>query len=145
MLSTFNFNAQSHFSEVIGKLEGTSATITYDLDALKQKWQSALYNGPSSIAVVFTNISIVDEGSYYVLIGSNANNSIKSAIELVLDGDNFYELSYSGNGRTVTCTGCAAGCTPTKIVTGWICADPCTACIKTETVTEDKAIIDSDY
>jgi len=136
-------NAQSHFSTVIGTNSGTVSTITYDLNLLKQEWQSALYDG-ASITVVFTNVSIVNEGSYYALVASNTDNSINSAIELVLDGGNFYELSAAGNSRTVTCTGCTLGCTPKKDAKyGWYCDNPCTGCVKTETVTTGRSIIGS--
>ncbi len=136
-------NAQSHFSTVIGTKSGTALTITYDLNLLKQEWQSALYAG-SSTSVIFTSISIVEEGSYYALVASNADNSINSAIELVLDGGNFYELSAAGNGRTVTCTGCTIGCNPKKDAKyGWYCKDPCLQCTKTETVTTSRSITGS--
>jgi hypothetical protein len=136
-------HAQSHFSTVIGTNSGTVSTITYDLNVLKQEWQSVLYDG-ASISVIFSNVSIVNEGSYYALVASDSSNSINAAIEIVLDGGNFYELSAAGNGRTVTCTGCTYGCNPKKDAKyGWYCDNPCTKCVKTETVTTGRSIIGS--
>ena len=58
--------------------------------------------------------------------------------EVVLDDGKFFELSLiGGGGRTVTCSGCTTGCTPTKekLTGSWFCDFACAACSKTETVT----------
>ena len=144
MLVSVSVNAQTHFSAVIGTMVDGVPTITYDLTSLKQQWQSVL-DEESSVQVVFENVSIVDNGSYFVLAGSNEDNSIKSVIELVVVGNTFYEMSIDGGGRTISCSGCNVGCHPQKIHGLWECLPSCglNQCTKTETVTTSKAIIGS--
>ncbi|MCK6692554.1 MAG: hypothetical protein L6Q97_10680 [Thermoanaerobaculia bacterium] len=144
MLVSVYVNAQAHFSAVIGTMSDGVPTITYDLTSLKQQWQSVL-DAESSVQVVFTNVSIKDEGSYFVLVGFNEDDSTKAVIELVLEGNSFYELSIDGGGRTVSCSGCNVGCHPKKAAGEWQCLPSCgyNECTKTETITTSKAILDN--
>ncbi len=130
---------QSHFSTKIGEMVNGIPTITYNQNLLKQELQSFLLSN-SSISVTFSNVSIVQDGTYYLLIASNADNSINTGVGLILDGGFFYEeISSSGGGTTtVTCTGCQAGCSPLKDSDGWFCTNCVVGksedCVKSETV-----------
>jgi hypothetical protein len=137
--------AQSHFSTKIGELVNGVPTITYNQSQLMQKWQSHLaFN--SGVLVTFSTVQIVHENYGYILRGSNSVGNIKVAVELVLVGNDLFQVMAMGAGTTVTCTGCMTGCHPMKLIDqGWACAPQCPeydSCVKTETVSE-LSILDS--
>jgi len=124
--------AQNPSLTKIGELINGVPTITYNQNQLKQEWQSYLSLN-SEISVSFATIEITQEGTFYALRGRNADNSIKSALKLVLSGNDLYRVN--GFTHTVSCSGCTSGCSPWGNDTGWECKDPCTDCKKTETIT----------
>ncbi|MGB6269433.1 MAG: hypothetical protein WBF67_10535 [Olleya sp.] len=70
----------------------------------------------------------------YLLIITSIDGSMKTAIEVVKQGDSFF-MTYDGT--TVTCTGCRRGCDPSKKNGKWICSDceiPNSNCTKTVSV-----------
>jgi hypothetical protein len=118
--------AQCHFSTKIGELVNGNAVITYDMATLKSELSSFLYS-QSSISVTFTNATIELDGNSYLLVASNEDSTIKTAVGLVIDGNSFYQevSAVQNGGTTCTCTGCTEGCNPYKGSNGlWYC-DSC--------------------
>lgn len=114
-------------------------TITYDLSLLKQEWGTYV-SANSTLSVTFSDVEIYQQGSLYFLRGKNADNSIKSRLQLVLVNNDFYEVQALGGTKTVSCSGCQAGCSVQGDATTSWCSDcmypwNSSDCKKTETVT----------
>lgn len=76
-----------------------------------------------------------NEEAYYLLVGSNANQTTKIAIALTLK-----EREFQGDfSNSVICDGCSTGCDPVKVNRGFACSVGCSDnCKKTETLKSEK-------
>ncbi len=127
----------SHFNVVIGTASGSVYTITYNKTLMKTQWESFIGAGAPNLNV--DSFSIKYDSLYY-LVGKSINGDSKCAIQLELDGGNFYIVNVSGMSSTCTCKSdcCTYGCSPKKLKGEWycnVCTFPvgCTNCSKTET------------
>ncbi len=142
VLSSNHLAAQAHFSTEIGELVNGNAVITYDMDTLKAEL-AAFLSSQSSISVTFSSATIELDSNHYLLVASNATNTIKTAVGLVRDGNSFYQedtTSSIGGKSSCTCSPCNYGCSPQKLGNGeWNCKpcsesyDPPRECNKSET------------
>ncbi len=63
----------------------------------------------------------IDNSEHLILIGTSKDGSIKTAIEVIKKGNEYY---YYRLGGTITCEGCRRGCNPEKDGDGdWSCTD----------------------
>ncbi len=117
----------------IGVVEDGQYVITVNESFLDEHFETVLK--AQNIDAKLIRYEIIsdknDSGEYYMLIGYNKNNSVKSAFRLKLENDKFRaQFNYN----TVTCNGCTSGCHPHADKSGWNCDDPCESCSKSETI-----------
>ena len=128
--------SQRHFDRVVGKMIEESPTITCNRDSLLNYFDEFV-KSTVHIDVRFDNVSIEQGEDYFYLFVVDNDTKVKSAYELVLDQNNFYQImTPEGGGSTVTCTGCAVGCNPKKLASGeWACWPTCSPATCTKSVT----------
>jgi len=122
--------------QAVGKIVDGKAVLTIDEATAKKNFEKFLEE-ESNIKVTFDEIKIVQQEDNYALIGISQQDKTKSAFELVVIGGQIFELT--DDKRTVTCTGCVAGCFPKATGNAWACESPCADCEKTETVATGKS------
>lgn len=132
VLLSFNANSQK-----IGEIKDGKLVITEDLSFLKERWTKALKDQNINDEIVDIEIKsgeYEDDNknitTYYFILGQTKDNLVKISTELNLKISSELDAS-SGS---VTCSGCMAGCSPTKLKIGWVCSLGCGDCKKTETV-----------
>jgi len=130
-----SIKVQSHYSTKIGKITANGPVITLNQTVLFDDWEDWL-NEHTTINVTFDTATIFTENDKYWITGINQSGSIKSTVPLVVDSGNIYEIQTSpGVSHSITCSGCTQGCNPREDeIKGWYCKDPCTSCVKSETV-----------
>jgi hypothetical protein len=111
---------------------------------METKWENVLSGGGVTAELDNFRITFDSENSQYLLLADDDAQTLKAAIELEDSGEgNLVEKLVAGDSRTVTCTGCAVGCSPKKdAYSNWSCTPPCSSntCTKTETVVVDGTI-----
>ena len=135
LLTSFSCDDLSQ-EQAIGKIVNDKAILTIDEATAKKNFEKFLKE-ESNIQVNFDEIKIVQQENSYVLTGLSQQDKTQSAFELIVIGGQIFELT--DDKRTVTCTGCTAGCSPYGTGDTWICKNPCDDCEKTETVTTGKS------
>jgi hypothetical protein len=124
-------------AQKVGVLSNGKFVITEDLSFLKERWSKALKDQNINDEIVDIEIKsgeYEDDNknitTYYFILGQTKDNLVKISTELNLKISSELDAS-SGS---VTCSGCMAGCSPTKLKIGWVCSLGCGDCKKTETV-----------
>ncbi|MFK8103258.1 MAG: hypothetical protein AB8G15_12060 [Saprospiraceae bacterium] len=131
----FCFSCGLPAQKVIGEIVNGQAVLTIKEQVAKDNWEKLL-KVHQNISVQFKTLKIIQQDELYLLLGTSS--TVNAIIVLREENGQIYEARAGGGSRTVTCTGCTSGCTPTKDSgIGWICKFPCKECKKTETVTED--------
>jgi len=113
-----------------------SSAITCDSDSLLNFFDNFVKTH-AKIDARFDEVIIKKGDGYYYLLAVDNDKLVKAAYELVLVQNTFYEIMAPGGGSTtVTCSGCAVGCDPTKTSDGkWVCWPTCAPATCTKTVT----------
>lgn len=129
--------SQQHFEREVGIIKADSAMITSNTDSLLSFFNDFVKIN-SKIDARFDKVKIMKGEGYYYLLAFSKNKQVKSAYELVLVQNTFYEaMTSEGGSHIVTCSGCEVGCTPKKTSDGkWFCSSECEPdpCIKSETI-----------
>jgi len=137
---TFTANAQENFK--IGINNGGKFVITENIDVILKEWTSFL--NANKIVTTLTAFEIKQakykEGdTYYYLLATDKEKAVKVAKLLLYDDVTavfYFNNKICADSHTISCNGCTAGCNPEHIKrVGWICADGCGSCTKSETVT----------
>ncbi|HEY9114504.1 MAG TPA: hypothetical protein VIN10_07365 [Bacteroidales bacterium] len=128
--------SQPHFNREVGKLIADSSVITCNSDSLLRFFDGFVKKN-AQIDAHFDDVKIMKGDGYYYLLAVDNNKFVKSAYELVLDQNSFYEIMLSdGGSTTVVCSGCEVGCNPAKTTEGnWYCDPACEPATCTKTVT----------
>ena len=142
VIVNFTVKAQENFK--IGSNDNGKFVITENIDIIVKEWTNFLIENKINTTLATFEIKqekYKDEegGTYYYLIGTNREKTIKVA-KLLLYNEASSEFYFNNktclDGHTVTCSGCTAGCNPEHVKkVGWICSDSCGSCTKSETVT----------
>lgn len=132
------FSCHLPAQKAIGKIVNGQAVLTINEQVAKDNWENLLKTH-QSINVQFKTLNIIQQDGLYLLLGTSS--TVNAVIVLREENGQIYEARAGGGSRTITCTGCTSGCTPTKdSAVGWSCKFPCKECKKTETVTEDRIL-----
>ena len=112
---------QNHDVSLLEKIESESKGSTNLIikESFKIDWEKRLKKDGFDI-VLSNDYKLLknNNADTYFLITSSKDKSIKTAVELIKKGNDYYWLSVFG---TVTCTGCRVGCDPKKNGDNWIC------------------------
>ena len=117
-------------AQVIGFIKNTQSRITANLDPIKAEWEKLLKDQGNE--AVLTNFEIQSGAdretgkTYYLLLATNRNKSIKVARGLLLKAGNlsFYKEEVKPFG-IVVCSGCAGACAPDVSGGNWFCDSEC--------------------
>lgn len=121
----------------IGEKKEGKNIITKDLSFLKKEIKTDYKSEKLSDFQIIEAIDLGNKSTYYYLLTVNKDNTLKIAIELILDDKYFCLLDSKGSRTTVSCEGCAWGCNPEKVDGSWYCSGGCgDNCTKTVTVKE---------
>ncbi len=131
-------------SQNIGIVRNAQHRITANLDPIKKEWEKLLadQNNPAAL-VNFEIVSGLDSKTnktYYILLASNRDKSIKVAKALKLSNGYLAFLKGVENPKgVIICSGCSNGCIPSVVDEKWSCGDCMSdgACDKSETVIEN--------
>lgn len=135
IFNSFICDAQEHGRKVIGEIQNDKPVITLQRKILNGNWESALRVGGVEFNISEVEIVQNHDGSY-LLMCSNSDHTIAACIALVLINNEFFEqLTDTGGGLTVSCSGCALGCHPVIRDKKGYCEPLCGQCSKTETLT----------
>ncbi|OYQ43804.1 hypothetical protein CHU92_02955 [Flavobacterium cyanobacteriorum] len=139
-----NAGDENYIKQPVGMLKGGQYVVT-NSEKIKQEWETALNKTSDNDKIkTFTIIKATTEGdiaeSYYILIGTNASGTAKTAAMLYLDRDKFYFEKQQGSDAlsylTIVCEGkCDTGCNPIVKISGdskFLVCSSCIDCIKTE-------------
>ena len=132
----------------IGEIINGQATITYDIETLKQRWSEVIKTGTlgtdNVLDLNFESVAITIDNGRYFLRGVDPGNTAKSSILLEEIGGILYA---TGDNTSVTCSGCqppagpsgAGQCEPKESEgKGWYCTTCSSAgCNKVVTTTTD--------
>ncbi|OYU81423.1 MAG: hypothetical protein CFE23_04880 [Flavobacterium sp. BFFFF1] len=128
-------------AQQIGLVRNAQFRITANLDPIKRQWEQMLLE--QKIPAYLVNFEIqsgmdnISGGTYYMLLASNQDRSVKVARALQLK--NGYLSFYKGQEEPfgiATCSGCNKACNPTVSAGKWICDGACAGdkpCEKTVT------------
>jgi len=133
LISFFTVNAQKK----VGKIENGKNLLSEDISDIKTEWKNLLAKQDIKSALTkWEIISYDNEGNLdYFLMATTSDGITKVACSLDLDENMFFISEDKG---TVTCTGCAYGCSPTKVGDAWFCSGGCGGnCTKSQTVSTD--------
>lgn len=131
---------------IIGTVENSVFTITYDIGQMKNQWEAVLANG--QIEANLSNFDIIfdAENEIFLLRATDVEQNLKCAIALEDSGNgNLIELLTTGGGLTVTCTGCRHACDPKISGERSYCSPACDAddpkgCTKSTTLSQGSGI-----
>lgn len=129
--------------KIIGLKENNKFIIQGHLLKIKKDWKQILEE--QKINTLLTNFTIesgkdsnIPDKIYYMLVGTDKENTIKVANLLQLKNGRF---SLSPKTKTtaeegiIICRGCSSGCGPQRLENRWICAPGCGLnCTKSITV-----------
>lgn len=118
-------------AQTIGFLRNAQSRITADMGPVKARWEKLLAENQHETTLTdFTIKSGLDKSTgktYYILIATNRNKSIKIAelLKLKGNGDFIFMPKAESNIGTVTCSGCTNGCNPEILEGKWVCDPEC--------------------
>lgn len=148
VLSLLSLKAQEHGTTLLATEEDDQLILALDVEVIRERWMSRLeaagYEDINSEN--FANITvqkfIEEEETYYVLIASDVNNTVRSGIVLHNENGQLYEKLFTLEtglvGITVECsTSCSTGCDPRNYGGVTSCINPCSrgTCTKKATST----------
>lgn len=100
---------------IIGHVTAGSALFVANISTLKAQWEAWLFtNTGHAVLLNFSSFQIYydpTEGNYS-LQAINTAGTIKYSVALFLNGNNDLLEVQNQGGTTLTCTGCAVGCSP---------------------------------
>lgn len=130
---------QDTLGKEIARFNGSSLEII-NKSELKLEWEKDLktqgYNVLLDNEFSLSIGDIENKGiESFILVAISKDRTLKTAFELIKEGDSYYRFNSSG---TVTCTGCPSGCDPKRSGSNWVCTS-CTSthnnsCTKSVTV-----------
>lgn len=126
----------------VGTLEGEQIIVLEDIQPLRDHFQERLtQQGIPTYLSEYKIISGVDvedgNSTYYLIVATRGDNSVKIATEIILVELDFVLLeANASNATTVTCVGCSVGCDPEQLRRMYYCNAGCGSnCQKTVTKT----------
>ncbi|MFY8187142.1 MAG: hypothetical protein ACOVLC_04205 [Flavobacterium sp.] len=131
LFSTLTFGQES---KIVGVKNGNDFVLNIYSREILSKINNVTNNefNMTSIEIKEGYDSELRQTYFYLLIKNDAN-SAAIAFSLKLNNRNF---EINQNSGTVTCTGCAYGCSPMQVSKLWYCSGGCGYdCKKSETVT----------